>query len=77
MNDQLLTEIRALRAEVAELRNALPGLKTPYLSGSAASRILGVSYPTFKRRYIDTGRITPAKGRRFRKGDVARLKEDS
>lgn len=77
MNEQLLAEIKALRSEVAELRNALPGLKSPYISGSAASRILGVSYPTFKRRYIDTGIIRPAKGRRFRKGDIVRLKETS
>lgn len=80
MSDTLvMSELKALRAEVADLRDLIAGPKGArrYISGRAAAQMLGISYPTFKRRFIDEGRISPAKGSRFEKRAVERLREES
>lgn len=72
---ELTREVKALRAEVAELHDLQAGPKGArrYISGQKAARILGISYPTFKRRYIDTGILFPSRGTKYLKRDVENL----
>lgn len=46
------------------------------VTGKEASMILGMSYPTFKAKYIDAGRITPNKvSGRFPMAELLKIKE--
>jgi hypothetical protein len=71
----LRADFRRLEAMVAEAlgRKRL----SPWMSGAAAARQLGISVPTFRRRFVDTGEVRSRKagsGRRvFRRRDVESL----
>lgn len=72
----LLAELRAIRNELADVSAVVLGPKSGrrFVSGAQAARLLGKSYPTFKRNFVDAGRISPAKGNRYELGAVRRLK---
>ncbi|MBC2601758.1 hypothetical protein [Puniceicoccus vermicola] len=60
----ILSELQSLK----ETQNAiLEALHQPpaRLSGAAAARRCGVSYPTFRKYYVDGGYLNPGKDRKF------------
>ena len=69
-SDQLGSELRAIASRLDAIERILAS-KSRWVSGAKAARIIGVSYQTFKRRYVDEGRILP-NGSRF---DINRVKE--
>lgn len=69
MTEAIIAELRAITARLDSIEARLDA-KRPYVSGSKAAAMIGVSYQTFKRKWVDTGLILP----RGNKYETARVR---
>ena len=72
IENEILREMRALRQDMQAVLGIVGGPKggRHYVSGAKAAAMLGVSYPTFAKRYVATDRVRPAHNGKYLINDI-------
>ena len=72
----VLTEIRALRSEIAQLREEVLSRKAgPLVTGKQAAKMLGISWPTFRAKHLGQDIDWIPGHRKLLRTDVDKIKQ--